>query len=120
MTNYDLHVLLHRYHVLKQFNDYQKQHTKKPFKTTQCRVCFKELKGKQRTFCEKPACKAALVELKERFTELQKENPNLKAIFWNELDSPNEKLEWNRIKGVEHKPYKIIKNVVTKRKPKSR
>ncbi len=117
MPNYDSHVL--HYDSLITFWKYQQQHSKKPYKTTQCRACFKELKGKQRQYCNNPSCKMAVVELREKFTELQKENPNLKLIFWNEFDSPNEKLEWNRIKGVEHKPYKIIKKIVTKRKPKS-
>jgi len=120
MTSYDLHVLHHRYHTIKQFEYYQNKYSKKPLKSTKCRMCFTQLKGKQKLFCSN-SCRVQNSLIKKKFIELKKENPNLQSIFWKQTDNNDGTFSWNTIKGVENKPeYRIIKKIVTKKKPKSR
>ncbi len=91
----------------------------KPLKLKQCRICFKRLENKQKQFCS-DNCRIQNHQIKKKFEKLEKENPNLELIFWNQTDTKGEKLNWNKIKGIENKPsYKITKKIVTRRKPKS-
>jgi len=90
----------------------------KPLHLLTCRICFKKLLGKQREFCS-DNCRIQNKQIKDKFPELQEKNPELNMIFWNQESNPDGKLDWKTIKGVENKPkYKIIKNIVTKKKGK--
>jgi len=91
----------------------------KPIKLEKCRICFKELSGKQKQFCS-DNCRVQYRQIRIKFEELRKINPNLQVVMWNQADNPKEKLAWNTIVGTEHKPYKKIKKVLTKKKSKSR
>ena len=85
----------------------------KPTKLPQCRICFKKLKGNQRLYCSQN-CKNQNLQIKKIFAERKKKNPNLELVFWNQEDNPRGKLEWRNIKGVETKPYKIIKKIINR------
>jgi len=86
---------------------------------TECRICYRKLTGNKEKYCG-DSCKSQDYQIRKKYEELKKNNPTLGAIFWSKKDNPNGELEWRKIKGVENNPYKIIKNVVTKRKTKSR
>ena len=86
-------------------------------KLKECRICFRELKGNKTKYCS-DNCKSQDRQLKGKFQELKKENPNLDLIFWNKKDNPDGEMEWRKIKGKEHNVKKIIKKIVTKKKGK--
>jgi len=90
-----------------------------PMKSANCVICFKKLTGDKMKYCS-DNCKQQHRQLQTKGKELTKENLNLDLIYWNKKDNPNGELEWRTIKGKEHNVKKPIKNIVTKKKPKSK
>ena len=86
---------------------------------TECRICYRKLIDNKEKYCS-DNCKSQDYQIRQKYEELKKNNPTLGAIFWSKKDNPNGELEWRKIKGVQDKTGKIIKNIVTKKKPKSR
>jgi len=93
-------------------------------KFPKCRICFRDLTGNKEQYCS-DNCKQQHKQIKAKFKELKEKNPNLEFIIWkqkiNKDKIPEIGLEWRNIEGIENKPeYKKIKNIVTKRKPKTK
>lgn len=88
-------------------------------KVANCITCFRKLIRNQEKYCS-DNCKQQHKQLQTKGKELTKENLNLDLIYWNQKDNPNEKLNWNKIKGKERNVKKLIKNIVTKKKPKTK
>ena len=93
--------------------------TIKPIKFALCQSCLKELKGKQKQYCS-GTCKQNLVELKKKFTELNKDDKDLTWIVWTK--NPDGKPEWKDVKGIANVNgmYFSEHNIITKKSGKTR
>ena len=91
----------------------------KPHKSTECRICFKPLVGKQREYCGDP-CRVSNDQLRNKMTELNSKNKHIEMIYWKK--DPDGKPQRKNIIGTtkEKGTYKEVKNIITEKSGKPR